>query len=90
MRAEEPMDKIQYTIRNIPPQVDRALRRKAHEQKTSLNHVLLAALSHAAGSGEGADVLHHDLDHLAGKWVEDPECDAALGAQDQIDPELWR
>jgi hypothetical protein len=85
---EVPMDKIQYTIRNVPPQVDRALRRKASERKTSLSNVLLGALSREAG--EGAAALHHDLDHLAGKWVEDSECDAALGAQDEVDPELWR
>ncbi|HAK93846.1 MAG TPA: hypothetical protein DCM87_02250 [Planctomycetes bacterium] len=82
------MEKIQYTIRNVPAQVDRTLRRKASEQKTSLNSVLLAALSREAG--EGGAVAHHDLDHLAGKWVEDPDCDAALGAQDQVDGELWR
>ncbi len=83
------MDKIQYTIRNVPPAVDRALRRKASAQDTSLHHVLLAALAREAGVGEGAGVLHRDLDHLAGSWVEDPEFDAALAAQDRIDSELW-
>jgi hypothetical protein len=84
------MERIQYTIRNVPTAVDRALRRKASEQKRSLNQVLLAAISREAGAGEGAGVLHHDMDHLAGKWVEDPDFDAALAAQDEIDPELWR
>ncbi len=88
MRTEATLDKTQYTIRNVPPQVDRALRRKAREQKTSLNSVLLAALAREVGEADA--VLYHDLDHLAGKWVEDPECDAALAAQDEVDAELWR
>ena len=88
MHTEAALEKTQYTIRNVPSHVDRALRRKAREQKTSLNNVLLAALSREAGEGDA--VLYHDLDHLAGKWVEDPECDAALAAQDEVDAELWR
>jgi hypothetical protein len=31
-----------------------------------------------------------DLSDLAGTWVDDPEFDAALEAQSQIDPELWK
>ena len=33
---------------------------------------------------------HHDLDDLAGTWVDDPEFDRAIEAMDQVDPELWR
>jgi hypothetical protein len=39
---------------------------------------------------ESRKILHHDLDHLAGTWKEDPEFDEALRLQRQIDPELWR
>jgi hypothetical protein len=35
------------------------------------------------------EMLHHDLDDLAGQWVEDPEFDAAVEAQDQVDESLW-
>jgi hypothetical protein len=84
------MERIQYTVRNVPPAVDRALRRKASSLDVSLNHVLLAALEREAGAGSSSGLLHHDLDHLGGKWEEDPEFDAALAAADQIDPELWR
>ena len=33
---------------------------------------------------------YHDLDELAGKWVEDPEFDRAIEEMDEIDPELWK
>ena len=41
---------------------------------------------------DGEDRLHHDLDHLAGRWSVDDgtEFDRALSEQRGIDPELWR
>jgi hypothetical protein len=37
-------------------------------------------------------VLHHDLDDLAGSWSKEEyeECNEALRAQRQIDPEMWK
>lgn len=35
-------------------------------------------------------VRHHDLDDLAGTWVDDPAFDQAIEAMDQVDPALWR
>ncbi len=83
------MKKVQYTIRNVPPVVDKALRRKALEEKKSLSQVLLEALSNEARLAVGPDGPFHDLDHLAGKWIEDPEFDAAIQAQDQVDEGIW-
>ena len=79
----------QYTVRDIPLRVDEALRRKAKREGKSLNQVAVEALTLAAGLAEQPPV-YHDLDGLAGTWVADPEFDAALEAQDQIDPELWK
>jgi len=79
----------QYTIRDIPHKVDAALRRKAKRERKSLNQVALDALTLASGLAEERPT-YHDLDHLAGTWVTDPEFDSALRAQDQVDPELWR
>jgi hypothetical protein len=70
--------------------VDAALRRKAAEERTSLNEVLCAALAKEAGLAGGRKQLHHDLDDLAGTWVEDPEFDAAISAQDVVDDSLWK
>ena len=79
----------QYTIREVPLAVDAALRRKAKREGRSLNQVAVEALTLAAGLAEQPPT-YHDLDDLAGTWVADPEFDAALEAQDQIDPELWK
>jgi hypothetical protein len=79
---------VQYTIRGVPPAVDKALRSKSKRLNKSLNTVALEAL--AVGSGSGNEpVSYHDLDQLAGTWQEDPEFDRAKHAQDQIDPKLW-
>jgi len=80
---------IQYTIRNIPEQIDRRLREAATEYGTSLNAAAVAALSRGAGVDE-EDVVHHDLDDLIGSWVQDDECDKALQAMDAVDAEIWQ
>ena len=79
---------IQYTVRNVPLLVDAALRRAAREEKKSLNRVLLEALEAKAGVAD-ADRVHDDMDHLAGQWVDDPECEQAIAAQDEVDASLW-
>lgn len=79
----------QYTIRAVPAQVDRALRQQAKEQRRSLNDVALEALARGAGVN-GPKQTFHDLDHLIGTWIEDPEFDKAIAEQDQVDPEMWR
>jgi hypothetical protein len=80
----------QYTVRDVPAHVDGALRRKAREEGKSLNQVLRDALVREAGAGDLSPVLHNDLDHLAGKWEDDPAFDQAIAAQDRIDESLWR
>lgn len=81
---------MQYTVRDVPVQVDAVLRRRAAEQRTSLTQVLREALLRAAGLGSEDEPTHHDVDHLAGRWDEDPGFDAAIAAQDQVDDEQWR
>ncbi len=68
---------MQYTIRNIPPAVDAALRRRARARGKSLNQIALEELSKAAGE----DRLFDDLDFLAGSWIADTETDEALADQ---------
>jgi plasmid stability protein len=81
---------VQYTVRNVPRMVDAALRRKAAEERKSLNEVLRQALMKEAGSASQERRTYDDLDHLAGTWVEDPEFDAAIAAQDVVDESLWK
>ena len=80
---------IQYTLRNVPPALDRALRRQAKQLSKSLNEVALLALTRGAGVSQEASELH-DLDFLFGSWVEDREVDNALEEQRQVDADLWR
>ena len=85
-----PVATLQYTVRNVPEHVDRALRRKAREERKSLNEVLRGALIREAGGAEPAGRVYTDLDALAGTWVDDPGFDEAIRAQDQVDESLWR
>lgn len=80
---------MQYTIRNIPDQVDAALRRSAQEKGKSLNDVAVEALARGAGLGERPH-RQRDLSDIAGTWKKDPAFDRALEAQDTIDGEMWR
>ena len=80
---------MQYTLRNIPPALDTALRERARMENKSINQVALEAL--ARGSGFSGEVLRHrDLSSLAGTWKDDPEFDRAVAEQDVIDEATWR
>ncbi len=80
---------MQYTLRNIPKNVDAALRRRAKEQGKSLNQVAIEALTHASGLA-GGPTKRRDLSWLAGTWVEDPEFDKIIEEQRQIEPDMWK
>ena len=90
MKSRRPEEEaVQYTLRNVPPAVDRALRRQAKQLSKSLNEVALLALTRGAGVSQEASELH-DLDFLFGSWVEDQEVDRALEEQRKVDTDLWR
>jgi len=78
----------QYTIRNVPPRVDRALRKKARERGVSLNTLVVQALMAEAGES-AAPKTYDDVDDLLGSWVHDPAVDEALASQRQVDPKDW-
>jgi hypothetical protein len=81
---------VQYTVRDVPVHVDRALRRRASEEGKSLNQLLRDALAKEAGGDLASPALHHDLDALAGTWDDDPEFDRAIAEQDRVDEAMWR
>jgi hypothetical protein len=83
MPAKSP---VQYTIRGVPREVDRELRRRAREQKVSLNRLLVEELRSVAGTPR----KFRSLEGIAGAWKEDPEFDRALEEQRQIDTDLWK
>jgi plasmid stability protein len=81
--------KRQYTLRDIPPALDRALRERAEREGKSLNQVAREALRRGIGLPEQEQVSH-DLDHVIGTWKDDPAFDEAISLQDTVDPEAWR
>jgi hypothetical protein len=82
------------TIRNIPPEVVRAIHRKAGTERTSLNKAVVGLLEERLGTAgrKRGKIRHHDLDFLAGSWTkqEARSFDKALAEQRVIDPEMWK
>lgn len=78
----------QYTIRNIPDQVDRTLRQRARVTGKSFNQVVVEALY--TGIGE-THVPKRDLSFLIGSidQEEADRLDAEVARQRRIDPDLW-
>jgi len=78
----------QYTIRQVPEDVDEALRKWAVREGASINAVALQALKTGAGVGQESP-RYHDLDALAGTWVQDEAFDKAVEVFEKIDEGLW-
>jgi hypothetical protein len=77
---------IQYTVRGVPPEVDRALRRKATQRQQSLNQLIVDELTLATvGNRQRAD-----FSDLVGQWTPDSAFDEILAAQRQIDWDKWK
>jgi plasmid stability protein len=79
---------MQYTIRNIPPHVDEAIRRRARTEGRSINDIAVEALERGMGVADGR-VVYRSLSGIEGTWVDDPEVESALAEQDRVDPEAW-
>ena len=77
---------VQYTLRGVPPEVDRVLRRKAAQRKQSLNQVVLDELIAAAVGVQ----RRADFSDLVGQWTPDPAFDEILAAQRRIHYEKWK
>jgi plasmid stability protein len=82
------------TVRNLPPELARLIRQKAKREKVSMNRAVIGLLEEATGLGKSTkpEVLHHDLDHLAGVWSpeEYAEIMEAVREQRQVEPEMWK
>lgn len=77
---------IQYTVRGIPREVDRALRERAARRKQSLNQLIVEELTEVTiGQRPRAD-----FSDLVGRWTPDPAFDEILAAQRQIDWDKWK
>jgi hypothetical protein len=83
------------TLRNIPPAVARLIRETATRRDTSLNKAVIALIAERHpdnGRPQRRPRLHHDLDRLAGAWMDEEAAafDEALVAQRAIDPDIWQ
>jgi hypothetical protein len=79
----------QYTIRNIPSDVDRTLRQRAKALGKSFNQVALEAL--VVGAGKELNPKR-DLSEVVGSLTraEADRMDEEIELQRQVDPKLWR
>ena len=83
------------TLRNLSPDIAKAVQQRAQTHRISLNRAVLELLEEALGKSAPAktrSLSHHDLDPLAGAWSDRDaqEFDGALSAQRTVDQELWR
>jgi plasmid stability protein len=76
---------VDYTIRGIPAEVDRAIRVKAAKTKQSLNRVVLDELTRALTGNP----VRADFSDLVGRWAPDPEFDEVIASQRRIDTDKW-
>ena len=81
------MTNIQYTIRNIPPEVDKTLKKRARITKKSFNQVVVDELSKNIGS-----TAHGKFDWLINTMGADEakKFDEALADLNRPDPDFWQ
>jgi hypothetical protein len=83
------------TLRNLPPEIEKVVRKEADRQRTSINKAVISLLERKAEGHKKKKVkakVYDDLDSLAGSWTkkEAAEFNKALAAQRIVDPELWK
>ena len=89
----KPTSKPTVTLRDLPPELMRAITRRAKEKKTSLTKAAVGLLGEAAGVGSARSARHlyHDLDAFAGRWTREEAAafESALRSQRRIDEDMW-
>jgi hypothetical protein len=82
------------TLRRLPPELARIIRRKADQERTSINKAVISLLEESVGvrGRRKAKPFQHDLDALAGSWTKEEAAafEKALAKQRTIDPHLWK
>ena len=85
----------QITLRGIPVEIERMIKREAESKGLSLNKAFISLLEEATGTKKKVHErksLHHDLDHLWGIWAkrEVEELIKSAEFQRKIDEDLWK
>jgi hypothetical protein len=83
------------TLRNLPPELAKAVRKEAHRQRTSINRAVISLLQRKTEQSKKRPreaQEYDDLDSLAGSWSkgEAAAFETALAAQRTLDPDLWK
>jgi hypothetical protein len=83
------------TLRNLPRELEKAVRKEADRKRTSINKAVISLLernTEAHKRKKRQIKAYDDLDALAGSWTakEAAEFDKSLVSQRTIDPELWK
>ena len=83
------MTKIQYTIRNIPPVVDKVIRKRSKQSGKSFNQTVVDLLS-LQTFGTTKPPTEDNFDWLYGANTLDEAFDEAIADLSKIDKELWQ
>lgn len=84
------MKNIQYTIRNIPPEVDRVIRKRSAQTGKSFNQTVVDLLSmQTFGTSKPPKDDNFDWLFGAGKDSLGPEFDKTINELSKPDPKLW-
>ena len=81
------------TLRNLPPDLDKAIRKRARGKRMSVNKAVIGLLEdHLTQDKTKRAELHHDLDALCGSWTEESAAafDRVLVKQRTINQTLWK
>ena len=82
------------TLRGLDPQLAAKLRAEAKREGKSVNQTVLDALRKQFGLDKSRRFteVHHDLDHLFGRWDEDEfmQIQQKIDSEQRIDSELWQ
>ena len=84
------MRKIQYTIRNIPPSVDKVIRKRSKQSGKSFNQTVVDLLSLQTFGTTKPDSEDDNFDWLFGANGLDDAFDEAIKDQSLIDEKLWQ
>jgi hypothetical protein len=82
---------VQYTVRDVPEEIDGLLRETAFVEGVSLNQATLHALQRGLGT-ERVPVRYRTLRQMVGRTTKasTEAWRAALEEQDKVNPEDWK
>lgn len=85
----------QITLRGIPVEIERMIKKEAEKKGLSLNKAFISLVEKATGTKQKMQKrksMHHDLDHLCGVWTkrDAEEFTQNVEFQRTIDEGLWK